>query len=404
MKTRLLLMLFATNLLYAQNPFFGGLTADQISANSARILIGASVDSGSSDYNVQYSPVSAAALDVSPNNSNVVTVSITNNYLYPIFTLTSLTPNTRYYWRVRATTTAGYAYSNVYSFITTAIAPSGNFPQVFNFDNSVKNVENSISFEVGPNDTYGDDRNGIPNSAIQLAKGTKTFIPNIPVGNSARSFSIWIKPTSIGTDNHVFGYGVASGESAYGLSFNTSTIYNFAWNTNISATNSSLLNQWHHIVTTYDAAQNAKMYIDGVLVSNLNRPNWNTASNTYLYLGDRFASNNGNFLGLLDDLKIYNYALSQADVTSLYTSNTLSSQNFNPNNLEVSLYPNPANDILNIETALDIKSVEVYNIQGQKVMSSNQKQINVADLAAGMYMVRIEDAENNVATKKIVIQ
>jgi hypothetical protein len=38
------------------------------------------------------------------------------------------------------------------------------------------------------------------------------------------------------------------------------------------------------------------------------------------------------------------------------------------------------------------------------VLSSNQKQINISDLAAGMYMVRIQDADNNIATKKIVIK
>ncbi|MQP53804.1 T9SS type A sorting domain-containing protein, partial [Flavobacterium sp. LMO9] len=91
------------------------------------------------------------------------------------------------------------------------------------------------------------------------------------------------------------------------------------------------------------------------------------------------------------DLKIYNYALNATEVSSLYTNNALTSESFNSNNLEVALYPNPVHNILNIETALELKSVEIYNIQGQKVLSSNQKQINVSDLAAGMYMVRIQD-------------
>lgn len=404
MKKIILLLLLGNNFIFGQSPYFGYLTSDQISTNSARVVIGASVSSGSSDFNIQYSSVSAANLDIAPSNTNVVTVSITNNYLYPIFSLTALSTNTKYYWRVRATTSSGFDYSSIYSFTTTAIAPSGNFPQVFNFNSSVKNVENSISFEIGPNDTYGDDRNGNPNSAIQLANGTQAFITNIPVGNSVRSFSIWIKPTNISSDNHVFGYGTSSGEYAYGISFNASTVYNFAWNTNVSASYSSLLNQWHHIVTTYDASQYAKMYIDGTLVSNAYRPNWNTASNSYFYLGDMFGSNNGNFVGYLDDLKIYNYALSQADITSLFTTNALSSQNFNQNNLEVSLYPNPANDVLNIEITNEVKAIEIYNIQGQKVKSTNQKQINVSDLANGMYMIKVQDMEDAVSTKKFMKQ
>lgn len=73
-------------------------------------------------------------------------------------------------------------------------------------------------------------------------------------------------------------------------------------------------------------------------------------------------------------------------------------------NVEFVLYPNPVNDILNIQSALDIKSVEILNINGQKVLSSKQKQINVSHLPAGMYMVRIQDVDNNTATKKIIIK
>ena len=61
------------------------------------------------------------------------------------------------------------------------------------------------------------------------------------------------------------------------------------------------------------------------------------------------------------------------------------------------------NDILNIETTLELKSIEIFNIQGQKVLESNQKQINVSNLSNGMYMVKIQDLENNLITKKVII-
>ena len=72
--------------------------------------------------------------------------------------------------------------------------------------------------------------------------------------------------------------------------------------------------------------------------------------------------------------------------------------------MEIVLYPNPVSDVLNIETALDIQSVVFLNINGQKVLSSNQKQINVSALPAGIYMVQIQDTANNVTTKKIIIK
>jgi hypothetical protein len=43
-------------------------------------------------------------------------------------------------------------------------------------------------------------------------------------------------------------------------------------------------------------------------------------------------------------------------------------------------------------------------MQGRKIQVSNQKQINVSDLASGIYMVRIQDKENGIVTKKIIKQ
>ena len=68
------------------------------------------------------------------------------------------------------------------------------------------------------------------------------------------------------------------------------------------------------------------------------------------------------------------------------------------------LYPNPADDVLNIETTLNIKSIEILNVQGQRVLTSTQKQINVSHLPAGTYMVRMEDVSSNVVVKKVVIK
>lgn len=84
------------------------------------------------------------------------------------------------------------------------------------------------------------------------------------------------------------------------------------------------------------------------------------------------------------------------NITNLSNSNKMGI------NSDIYIFPNPVYDILNIETELDIQTIEIYNIQGQKVLNSNQKQINVSDLASGIYMVRIQDVDNNIVTKKII--
>jgi len=69
---------------------------------------------------------------------------------------------------------------------------------------------------------------------------------------------------------------------------------------------------------------------------------------------------------------------------------------------ELSIYPNPANSMLNIQSSTQIQSVELFNIQGQLVIKEgNVNQINVSSLTNGVYMIRIA-TENGVKVQKFV--
>ncbi|WP_181369425.1 fibronectin type III domain-containing protein [Flavobacterium album] len=70
----------------------------------------------------------------------------------------------------------------------------------------------------------------------------------------------------------------------------------------------------------------------------------------------------------------------------------------------VKLYPNPANNVVNIDSQLsNISKVEVYSVLGTKVMESANTQLNVENLSDGIYMVKIY-AGNKSVTKKLVVQ
>ena len=64
------------------------------------------------------------------------------------------------------------------------------------------------------------------------------------------------------------------------------------------------------------------------------------------------------------------------------------------------IYPTISDDIIFIETTEDIKSVEVINIQGQKVISEGSVEtINVSSLPQGLYMVIINFEDTQEAYK-----
>ena len=57
-------------------------------------------------------------------------------------------------------------------------------------------------------------------------------------------------------------------------------------------------------------------------------------------------------------------------------------------NTVFNLYPNPANGVISVNGE-GFEKAEIYNIAGQKVMESNNNQIDVEALQAGVYMVKV---------------
>ena len=72
----------------------------------------------------------------------------------------------------------------------------------------------------------------------------------------------------------------------------------------------------------------------------------------------------------------------------------------------VEIYPNPAKDVLNINSAFAIKEVEIYDALNRLIekRKANEKniQINLANYKAGSYIVKINTAKGSVKKKMIV--
>lgn len=72
---------------------------------------------------------------------------------------------------------------------------------------------------------------------------------------------------------------------------------------------------------------------------------------------------------------------------------------------ELALYPNPATNQLSLTNSqLSIKEIEIYNTVGEKVLSQkptakNQQQINVSELAPGIYFVKLKNGQQEYVTK-----
>ena len=71
----------------------------------------------------------------------------------------------------------------------------------------------------------------------------------------------------------------------------------------------------------------------------------------------------------------------------------------------ISVYPNPTQDVIFVgaNDGLPIQQVEVFNVTGQKVISSTETEINVSALESGMYFVRVT-ADDRIVIRSIVKQ
>ena len=66
------------------------------------------------------------------------------------------------------------------------------------------------------------------------------------------------------------------------------------------------------------------------------------------------------------------------------------------------LFPNPAQDIVNISTTEKMRSATLYNLMGQKIMSGTGTQLDVRQLPAGIYWVKILLNNDRIITRKLV--
>jgi len=69
------------------------------------------------------------------------------------------------------------------------------------------------------------------------------------------------------------------------------------------------------------------------------------------------------------------------------------------------IYPNPVQNYLQIDTAFDSGTIRVYHVSGALVLETNLTQsVDVSSLASGMYLIEIETSDGASSTQKFLKQ
>ena len=72
------------------------------------------------------------------------------------------------------------------------------------------------------------------------------------------------------------------------------------------------------------------------------------------------------------------------------------------NSIEVSIYPNPASDVLHV-SAEEMVKVAVYDMTGRQVYEGNQQEISLTTLTDGLYLVQVTLSNGRVINQKISV-
>ncbi len=106
-------------------------------------------------------------------------------------------------------------------------------------------------------------------------------------------------------------------------------------------------------------------------------------------------------------------AAQQTFLLDLATSDDVTSENscenplviYEPEEVELTTFPNPANKLLNIKVLNNqkLRKVEFYAQNGQLVRTSITNEVNVSDIQPGHYLAKIYVGESTI-TKKVLIQ
>lgn len=296
----------------------------------------------------------------------------------------------------------GFVLSFFSSFAQTSPSylPSDGLISYWGFENIADDYtsNNNDGSIVGSNN-YVTDRFGNLGSSYSFVSGSD-IVCTTNSFNSIQVFStsVWFK-----TQNEGFIFGMDSGQCLHGGQWDRYTFVNSSGNLVFysfngseqfcTATGNYKDNNWHNAVSIL-SSDGMKVYVDGVLSAQNNSV---TSAENYIgywRVGGLQSGGNDSMIGSVDDIGVWNRALTPVEVLYIYQQGSLSVNEQSYVNFKI--YPNPTMDKLTIENIdfnLDSDYVIVDQI-GRVIMKGkldgNTSIINVNSLPKGVYVLSIK--------------
>lgn len=187
-----------------------------------------------------------------------------------------------------------------------------------NYDLTAVNTPTFVTGKFG----NGADLESGSSQYFTIADGSA---PNLEISGS-KSFGAWVKPESINAWQYIISKFHNVNQTGARMGIRDSNVFRFqckglTTNEAVDGTTAAVAGTWYFVVGVYDSsATKLRIYVNAVKEGEVTASGSSTDSNTAFDIG----SNSGDthlepFDGIIDDAFVFNRALSDAEILSLYT-------------------------------------------------------------------------------------
>lgn len=169
------------------------------------------------------------------------------------------------------------------------------------------------------------------------------------------------------------------------------------------------LNCDNNQLTSLDISANVNLRIfvchHNSQLTSLNVANGRNSNNRFYGLSYVLANNNANLSCIQIDAGFTpTIGTWYKDASTIWSANCATASVNDPIfNQSLKMHPNPANTILNITSSeTSLQTIEIYDTLGKKVLKTSQETIDISNLTKGLYIIKIQGADNRIATKKFI--
>jgi hypothetical protein len=174
-------------------------------------------------------------------------------------------------------------------------------------------------------------------------------------------------------------------------------------NTCMSTTCDLNNNNWHLLIGTYDGSI-IRIYVDGLLrnqVFNI----FNIAVNAFFYIGfDNLSGYYRYFNGKIDDVRIYNRAINDQEVSAIFYEANPATSTSNISTTNIVITSNSLNNSIIVSGVAENSNISIFEVNGRLIQNGklDHNQLNVSYIQKGIYLIKLETS-SGIVTRKIVL-